>query len=490
MTRTLLSFLLVAALGLVATAGTAEAQTKRAGDTGYLKLGVGFSDYTGDFDASPFSFNEFSEGDGFPFSYVGEVGYQTSPNFAVGLAYQFGRYPLVNDGRPGTDPDRLTGQLLGRYTFGAKDWTVAPYVDLGAGATFGSETVGIGPSIGAGLDIVLNNFASFYVESRVNTTFGDDAVDNQDAGGASYDAVNELLGIGVKLNFRSAAVAPRILALDGPNSTQTGDPVTFSATINSNRASRPLTYQWDFGDGSSGSGLTASHTYNQPGTYTVTFTASNAVGEASQTLTIEATRPPQPARISSINASPNPADEGEQVRFTSSVSGDSPISYEWDFGDGTTAEAASGTHTYDEPGTYTVRLRASNEVGEDTRTLTMTVERALPPICTSITEMNSAYFGVNSSTLTDEARSSLQENLDILEQCPNLDARIEGFAAPSERNAQSLSEDRARAVAQFYQDNGIDASRLTTSGEGQPSGQTSKKGGTRQFRRVDTIPQR
>jgi outer membrane protein OmpA-like peptidoglycan-associated protein len=298
-----------------------------------------------------------------------------------------------------------------------------------------------------------------------------------------------LLVAGAFLLSGCGATAPVVQSVDGPDQLEAGESGTFEAAINDD-ADEPLTYQWDFGDGSSGSGLLTTHAFEEPGDYTVTFTASNEGGESSGTTQVTVVPAPQPARISTINANPNPADTGESIRFTSNVSGDSPISYAWDFGDGTTAEAASGTHTYDEPGTYTVRLRASNEVGEDTRTLTMTVERALPPICTSITEMNSAYFGVNSSTLTDEARSSLQENLDILEQCPNLDARIEGFAAPSERNAQSLSEDRARAVAQFYQDNGIDASRLTTSGEGQPSGQTSKKGGTRQFRRVDTIPQR
>jgi len=485
MIRTLSSLFLALLIGVAFTANPTHAQTKRAGDTFYLKLGGGFSDYTGDF-ADPFE--GFSDGDGFPYTWVGEVGYQVSPAFGVGLGYQAGRYPLVNNDVPGTDPDRLSGQLLGRYTFGAEKWTVAPYIDAGANLSFTGSDSGGGPTVGIGLDIVLNDWASFYAESRANFTFGDDAMDGADSG-TSFDGLSELLGVGVKLNFKTATTPPRVLAVDGPTDVQTGESVTFSATVNEQEATRPLTYRWDFGDGSTGSGLTTSHTFRQPGEYTVTFTASNEAGEASRSLSVNATRPPQPARITSLNATPNPADEGESVSFSADARGDSPISYAWDFGDGATGSGARASHTYDEPGTYTVELSASNDAGEDTRTLTMTVERALPPICTSVSEFNSAFFNRNSSTLTDEGRSALQENLDILSQCPNLDVRVEGFAAPGERNAQALSEDRARAVAQFYQEGDIAAGRIATSGEGQPEGVTTKKGGTQQYRRVDSIPQ-
>jgi chitodextrinase len=36
-------------------------------------------------------------------------------------------------------------------------------------------------------------------------------------------------------------------------------------------------YTWDFGDGSTGSGATVSHTYGAIGTYTVTLTVGNGV---------------------------------------------------------------------------------------------------------------------------------------------------------------------------------------------------------------------
>lgn len=283
--------------------------------------------------------------------------------------------------------------------------------------------------------------------------------------------------------------APEIISTSGPDELQAGDSGRFDAEINED-ADEPLTYTWNFGDGSTGSGLSANHSYSSAGEYQVVFTAENEGGTARDTLMVNVTRPPQPARITTVNANPNPATEGESVRFSSNVRGDSPLSYEWDFGDGNMGSGQSASHTYDEPGQYTVSLTASNNVGEDTRTLNLTVERDLPAICTTVSEFNSAFFSRNSSTLTDDAESSLTENADILNQCPNLSVRIEGYAAPGERSPESLSEDRARAVSQFYQDNDVAASKITTSAEGEVGGVTSKKGGTRQFRRADSIPVR
>lgn len=283
--------------------------------------------------------------------------------------------------------------------------------------------------------------------------------------------------------------APDVISTSGPDELQAGESGTFEATINED-ADEPLTYTWNFGDGATGSGLLTNHTYSSAGEYQVVFTAENEGGAARDTMMVNVTRPPQPARITTVNANPNPATEGESVRFSSNVRGDSPLSYEWDFGDGNSGSGQSSSHTYDEPGQYTVSLTASNDVGQDTRTLNLTVERDLPQICTTVSEFNSAFFSRNSSTLTDEARSSLSENSDIVGQCPNLSVRVEGYAAPGERSPESLSQDRARAVSQFYQENGVAASRISTSAEGEVGGVTSKKGGTQQFRRADSIPVR
>ena len=298
-----------------------------------------------------------------------------------------------------------------------------------------------------------------------------------------------LLVVGGLLLSGCGATAPVVQSVSGPDTLETNESGTFEASINQ-EADAPVTYTWTFGDGSTGSGLLTNHSYGSTGLYAIRFEASNEGGSDSDTISVRVVPEPQPASITSVNATPNPVDEGESVRFSSNVQGDSPVSYSWSFGDGSSAMSQSPTHTYEEPGEYTARLRASNEVGEDTRTVTVRVNRALPEVCTTISEMNSAFFDRNSSTLTEEAQSSLQENADILADCTNLTVRVEGFAAPGERNEQSLSSDRAEAVAAFYRNNGVPGSRIMTSGQGQVEGVTTKKGGTRQYRRADSVPQR
>lgn len=298
-----------------------------------------------------------------------------------------------------------------------------------------------------------------------------------------------LLVVGGLFLAGCGATAPVVESVSGPDTLETNETGTFEASIQ-NDADEPLTYTWDFGDGTSGSGLLANHSYSSTGQYDIRFEASNEGGSDSETVSVRVVTPPQPASITSVNATPNPVDEGERVRFSSNVQGDSPVSQSWSFGDGSSAMGQSPTHTYDEPGQYTARLEASNDVGSDSRTVTVRVNRALPEICTTVSELSSAFFERNSSTLTEEARESLQENADILSQCPNLSVRVEGFAAPGERNAQSLSEDRSEAVADFYQNNGVSGNRVMTSGQGQVEGVTSKKGGTRQYRRADSVPER
>ena len=280
-----------------------------------------------------------------------------------------------------------------------------------------------------------------------------------------------------------------ILSAEGPDTLETGEQGTFEAEVNED-AETPIEYTWEFGDGSTGSGLLATHAYESPGEYTVSFSASNEANTATESLTVNVVPPPVPAQIVTLSANPNPGTEGEPVRFSSNVRGDSPIDYRWQFGDGETAQGASPTHTYDEPGTYQATLNVQNDVGQDSRSVSVEVEPALAAICTEITEFNAAFFDRNSSTLTEEGRQALQENLDIVSQCPNLNVRVEGYASPFERNPESLSEDRAEAVAQFYQDNDIASSRVNAQGMGAVEGVTSKKGGTDQHRRADSIPVR
>ena len=509
MTLRLLRTSLLLALATLFVVGQSLAQNHRPEKTVYIMPRVGLSNYLGDFDTKPFGFEEWKVDGKIPYSASLEIGYQFTPSFAFALGYNISEYPVL-EGQPGVAlgnaqnymgdySRRHIAMALFRLTGKSR---IAPYIELGGGGVAGlsdpqgDEVYAFGPIAGLGLDIVLNDRTSLIFGGQGMLTFPDEKVDA--AGNNGYIGGNpnrwgefDFLGnvsLGLKINFRSAFTPVDVLAINGPSALQTNQSGTFEATVNMD-ATEPVEYRWDFGDGGMATGLVANHAYSRAGTYTVTFTASNSGSTDSESMSVTVTDPPVAAAIVSINASPNPATVGETVRFSSTVRGDAPITYSWNFGDGSTGTGANPTHAYAAPGTYNVTLTVQNNVGSDSRSLQVTVNPARNA-CDDITELNSVYFGRNSSTLTDEAKAALMENIEVLRDCPDLRVRIEGFAAPGERNPQRLSEDRARAVMQFYTENGIPAANLMMEGRGQVGGTTSKKDDTSQFRRVDSIPVR
>ena len=284
------------------------------------------------------------------------------------------------------------------------------------------------------------------------------------------------------------ATSVETLTMDGPEQLETDQAGTFSAAVNED-ADDPVVYAWEFGDGSTASGESASHSFAEAGSYSVQVTASNRKGKASVTEsgTVMVVNPPVPAQILAVLSNTTSADTQTPITFSANVRGDAPLSYAWNLGDGTSASDPQPTHTFMEAGSYSVSLELSNEHGSDSRTLNVTVDPWEAAYCSDLAEMNATFFERNSSVLTDSGMQALADNLDIMRECPRLHVRVEGMAGPFERNAQELSDDRARAVRDHYVENGVEGARVTTLGVGQADG-TSKKSGAEQFRRADTIP--
>jgi parallel beta-helix repeat protein len=58
-----------------------------------------------------------------------------------------------------------------------------------------------------------------------------------------------------------------------------GTPVTFDASGSTDNVGI-VSYEWDFGDGTTESGMTLTHTYSEPGSYMVTLTVKDAAGNS------------------------------------------------------------------------------------------------------------------------------------------------------------------------------------------------------------------
>jgi PKD repeat protein len=141
------------------------------------------------------------------------------------------------------------------------------------------------------------------------------------------------------------------------------------------------TFVYDFGDGSTTVTHTApetiSHTFTQPGKYTITLYASNNCSNALTTETVEVL--PQPSV--SFTADKTSGCDGVTVKFKNTSTG--AIGYVWDFGDGSpTSNAIEPTHTFNGPGkNYAVTLTATNALGcTNSTTIADYIHVVAPPV--------------------------------------------------------------------------------------------------------------
>jgi len=128
----------------------------------------------------------------------------------------------------------------------------------------------------------------------------------------------------------------------------------------------PSSWVWSFGDGDYSTSQNPSHTYTTAGTYTVTLTASNTAGsdtEVEEDCVVADPAKPVAAFTANITSGTVPL----TVAFTDS-STNTPTTWYWSFGDGSTSSAQNVTHTYESTGSYSVTLTATNDEGSNTTT--------------------------------------------------------------------------------------------------------------------------
>ena len=145
-----------------------------------------------------------------------------------------------------------------------------------------------------------------------------------------------------------------------------------------------LSYEWDFGDGSAGTGAShenkiVTHTYSMKGIYAVRlvvrdddWTEADLAQFQTEVITVSGT-----------------ADGGGTVSFfydigsgsggEGSGGGTYPLDFYWDFGDGSTASGNSASHTFTADGVYAVTLVITDNLGAmDIETILVTVLN-IPP---------------------------------------------------------------------------------------------------------------
>ena len=150
-------------------------------------------------------------------------------------------------------------------------------------------------------------------------------------------------------------------------SSTNGPTVTFTNSSLGN----PSAYHWNFGDGDTSILVNPVHTYANPGTYTVTLTATNECGSTTKTqdVVIISSAPPTAA----FSANPSTGCVPQSVSFTNNSTGASAYSWSFPGGSPVSSTETNPVVLYDSVGTYTVTLTASNSNGSSTATTSVTI---------------------------------------------------------------------------------------------------------------------
>jgi PKD repeat protein len=154
---------------------------------------------------------------------------------------------------------------------------------------------------------------------------------------------------------------------------KTGETVQFTdKSLNA-----PASWKWNFGDDSTSTLQNPVHKYSSAGVFTVSIVATNSAGSNTKTIPNCITVEPQ-VPVAAFSASLTIVPVGQTVQFTDQ-SENSPVSWTWDFGDGSSSALKNPSHAYANSGKYTVSLIVTNVSGSDTETKTDYITAGLPP---------------------------------------------------------------------------------------------------------------
>jgi len=159
-----------------------------------------------------------------------------------------------------------------------------------------------------------------------------------------------------------------------------GDKIEFNAENSTDTDGQIKSYNWDYGDGSSDTGITQSHAYTKPGFYNVTLTVIDDDGGQDVTwLIIRVNTPPHAEAGLDTNATRlvkgnaliyDPVfflatgcydSDGGHYLETDPSTWPMDLEYHWEFGDGNFSTSQNPNHVYKSTGTYEVELTVTDK---------------------------------------------------------------------------------------------------------------------------------
>lgn len=218
-------------------------------------------------------------------------------------------------------------------------------------------------------------------------------------------------------------IAPTAAASASTTSGTAPLSVDFDGTGSSDIDGTIVGYAWNFGNGQSGAGATASATYSIPGNYDATLTVTDNKGATSVAhVPIVVNRPPNAAPVAQVTATPSSGTAPLLVQLSSAGSSDPDgaiASYAWNFGDGQTGTGPSPSHAFTAAGSYTVTLTVTDTDGATaakSTTVTVAAANQLPTAVIQATPTAGAaplLVNVNGASSTDPDGSIVEYKWDF-----------------------------------------------------------------------------
>ncbi|MFC5830376.1 PKD domain-containing protein [Nonomuraea insulae] len=138
-----------------------------------------------------------------------------------------------------------------------------------------------------------------------------------------------------------------------------------SSAIASDDTATITSYAWRFGDGSTGTGAVLDHSYTALGRYAVELTTTDSKGRTGWTRKYAVLKDEQPPD----NVPPQAYFDYlciDTCMFDAKAATDSDgtiVKYQWNFGDGSSAEGKQAQHTYTGSGPYKATLTVTDDKG-------------------------------------------------------------------------------------------------------------------------------
>ncbi|MEO2002552.1 MAG: PKD domain-containing protein, partial [Candidatus Poribacteria bacterium] len=186
---------------------------------------------------------------------------------------------------------------------------------------------------------------------------------NLPAGDVSNNSGNSIGRIEFLYTPSSANTPPVASAGSGLAGIE-GSSVSFAGVYVDPDPNDTHTFLWDFGDGTTSTAQRPTHIYVDDGSYTATFTVTDAAGASDSDTTTAVISNVAPTISSATNS--GALLEGGVISFSASFSDPGAAdthTYLWNFGDGVTSVGAAPAHTYADNGAFAASVSVTDDDG-------------------------------------------------------------------------------------------------------------------------------